>query len=76
MAAIAAFFEWLGASALGKLVLGFIWGRLVALYEKYKAQMKKDKAIDQKTHDQAEAVKKAETEDEMEKAAKEIFTRK
>lgn len=69
------FFAWLATSSLGSFILNFIWGKLVAFVKASIARAQRDKEIEEQTKREAEALKNSRTDDEDEKAAKDILSR-
>jgi hypothetical protein len=62
--------------ALVGIILNWIFGKIVEVYQKYKAQKGADSAIDQKVTKQKEKLKRSKTDQEDIDAAREILSRK
>jgi hypothetical protein len=64
--------SWLGSSWLGRLALDYIWGKITTWFE----VLRRQREIDEKTKAEAEAIDKAQTEEEREKATDNILSPK
>ncbi len=73
---MSAIITWLAESWLGKLIMKYVWDKISNAIISFWALMRRWKEIDAQAKKEADAVKNAKDEDELEKAAQDILGRK